>query len=82
MFERIERTNVGLVFSLYKTPVLFPLANDTKNFSEIISSVVAASVAEENIANLSEPITVLLQLDPELAVTAILCSVKHSVKFL
>ena len=68
LFDRINKTNVGLVFSQYKTPVLFPLTNDSKNVSEIVSSVVAASVAGENITNLSEPITILLQLDPELAV--------------
>ena len=60
------RPNVGLFFSLYSTPVLFPLANGSREFDTIASPVIAATVTGgKAIANLSEPITILLQFDPK-----------------
>lgn len=60
------RPNLGLFFSLYSTPVLFPLANDSREFDAIASPVIAATVTGGvAVTNLSEPITILLQFDPK-----------------
>ena len=57
--------SVGLVFTAFERPVLFPLANGSCSRIEIRSSVIGALVAgQTNISNLTHPIvTVTLPLN-------------------
>ena len=54
---------VGLVFTVYAEPVLFPLATTTRTRSEIRSPVISATVAgAAPIDNLIEPVEIGLTL--------------------
>ena len=54
---------VGIFFSYYTTPILFPLAvgNDTNSSDVVDSAVIGASVVGEKLRNLINNITILLQ---------------------
>ena len=55
---------VGLVFSFFETPVLFPLANGTRPDIQIRTPVIGALLGGiSNIEGLIDPITITLQLD-------------------
>ena len=54
---------VGIFFSYYTTPILFPLAveNDTNSTDVVDSAIIGASVAGTELRNLSTNITIVLQ---------------------
>ena len=54
---------VGIFFSYYTTPILFPLAveNDTNSSDVVDSAVIGASVVGEPLHNLTNNITIVLQ---------------------
>ena len=54
---------VGIFFSYYTTPILFPLAveNDTNSSDVVDSAVIGASVVEQKLHNLTSNITIVLQ---------------------
>ena len=54
---------IGIFFSYYTMPVLFPLAvgNDTNSSDIVDSAVIGASVVEEKLRNLTNNITIVLQ---------------------
>ena len=54
---------VGIFFSYYNTPILFPLAveNDTNSSDVVDSAVIGASVAGAELRNLTNNITIVLQ---------------------
>ena len=55
---------VGLVFTFYETPVLFPLPNGTRADLQIRSAVIGALIGGvPNVSNLSDPIVISLQLN-------------------
>ena len=63
--------DVGLVFSVYEDPVLFPIASGIPPSREIRSSVIGALVAGANrIDNLTEPVTVHLTLSNNISVSS------------
>ena len=54
---------VGIFFSYYTTPILFPLAveNDTNSSDVVDSAVIGASVAGSQLRNLSTNVTIVLE---------------------
>ena len=54
---------VGIFFSYYTTPILFPLAveNDTNSSDVVDSAVIGASVAGTELRNLNNNVTIVLQ---------------------
>ena len=54
---------VGIFFSYYTTPILFPLAvgNDTNSSDVVDSAVIGASVAGTELHDLNNNITIVLQ---------------------
>ena len=54
---------VGIFFSYYTTPILFPLAvgNDTNSSDVVDSVVIGASVAGTELRNLNNNVTIVLQ---------------------
>ena len=54
---------VGIFFSYYTTPILFPLAvgNDTNSSDIVDSAVIGASVAGTELRNLNNNVTIVLQ---------------------
>ena len=54
---------VGIFFSYYTTPILFPLAveNDTNSSDVVDSAVIGASVVGDPLRNLTSNITIILQ---------------------
>ena len=54
---------VGIFFSYYTTPILFPLAveNDTNSSDVVDSAVIGASVAGTELRNLSTNVTIVLE---------------------
>ena len=54
---------VGIFFSYYTTPILFPLAveNDTNSSDVVDSAVIGASVVGVKLRNLTNNITIVLQ---------------------
>ena len=62
LFENLKNSQASILLSLYDSPVLFPLAKDSPHGDEIKSPVIAASVADEIIADLKDPIIIVLRL--------------------
>ena len=54
---------VGIFFSYYTTPILFPLAveNDINSSDVVDSAVIGASVAGTELRNLNNNVTIVLQ---------------------
>ena len=54
---------VGIFFSYYTTPILFPLAveNDTNSSDVVDSAVIGAFIAGPQLHNLSTNVTIVLQ---------------------
>ena len=54
---------VGIFFSYYTTPILFPLAvgNDTNSSDVVDSAVIGASVAGTELRDLNNNVTIVLQ---------------------
>ena len=54
---------VGIFFSYYTTPILFPLAveNDTNSSDVVDSAVIGASVVGTELHNLTNNVTIVLQ---------------------
>ena len=54
---------VGIFFSYYTTPILFPLAveKDTNSYDMVDSAVIGASVAGTVLFNLNNNVTIVLQ---------------------
>ena len=54
---------VGLVFTAFSSPVLFPLANGTRSTVEIRSSIIGALIGGlPTIRNLSDPVVIFLEI--------------------
>ena len=66
LFEEINATDVGIFFTFYERPVLFPLRGNLTvevNVTRAIgTTVIGATVAGQIFANLSEPIVIILRL--------------------
>ena len=65
LFEKINvvNTSVGIVFTVYEEPVLFPLADGTPPNLKIRSPVIGAQLGGIlTIENLTEPVEIFLQL--------------------
>ena len=74
-FENISDPSVGLVFTVYQVGSLFPVESAMRDEGFIVGSLVlGVSVAEMSVANLSQPVVVTLQIDPNRVVGMIRCS--------
>ena len=62
VFNQLNSTDVGLLYSFYDTPMLFPLRVDTENnYPEIASPVIGVSLAQaEPVVNLTEDIVMVV----------------------
>ena len=54
--------SLGLVFTMFNTSVLYPLANETRETFAVASSVVGATVAGRTVRGLSSNVTIVLKL--------------------
>ena len=69
VFTDINNSDVGLLFSVYLTTVLFPVADESQEEGFVVGSLVlGASLAERYIINLTEPVNITLELNPSLVV--------------
>ena len=62
-FSGQSEGEVGIFFSYYTTPILFPLAveNDTNSSDVVDSAVIGASVAGTELHSLNTNVTIVLQ---------------------
>ena len=60
LFESLG--NASVFFTFYETPIFFPLAEGSREDIVVGTSVIAATVAGNDIMNLQENVTILLQL--------------------
>ena len=60
--DQKSEQEVGLFFSFYTSPILFPLANGSSVNDTIGSSVIAVFVAGGQISNLDNPVQYSLEL--------------------
>ena len=69
VFTDINDSDVGLLFSIYLTSVLFPVADGSREDGFVVGSLVlGASLAERYITSLTEPVNITLELNPSLVV--------------
>ena len=61
-FDQDTNSSVGLFFVLYETAKLLPLANGSRENYTVGSPVIGATVIGQSINNLTEPITIKLEL--------------------
>ena len=65
LFGLLGVESVGVFFTFYEGPVLFPLGNGTGNEDTIVGTpVIGATVANQSLVNLLDPIVILLRLQP------------------
>ena len=79
LFEQVggANTSIGLVFTLYLEPVLFPLADDTPSNSEIRTPVIGALLGGiPTVENLTQPVTIVLKLQTDEIVNFLTCGVQ------
>ena len=69
--QNSEQEEVGLFFSFYSSPILFPLANGSSVNDTVGSSVIAASVAGMQISNLDNPVQFSLEILNDIVVSAV-----------
>ena len=70
VFTDITDSDVGLLFSVYFTPILFPVADKSQEEGFVEGSLVlGASLAERYITSLTQPVKVTLQMNPNLGVS-------------
>lgn len=64
LFDQDQLTNedIGLAFTFYESPNLFPLANGTRDSVVIGSSVIGALIAGKEVLNLDDPVVINLTL--------------------
>ena len=63
LFATLSDSNLGLVFTMFNTSVLYPLANETRETFAVASSVVGATVAGHIVRGLSSNVTIVLKLN-------------------
>jgi len=62
LFSTLPDGNLGLVFTMFNTSVLYPLANETRETFAVASSVVGATVAGHTVTGLTTNVTIVLKL--------------------
>ncbi len=66
LFEDIvnegNESDVSLFFTFYETPVLFPLGSATPPTITVGSAIIGATISGQEIQNLTDPITIFLEL--------------------
>ena len=63
LFAELENaTEVGVGFTFYETPALFPLPEGSPSNLTIGSSVIGALVGGQSFSNLRDPVTIFLRL--------------------
>ena len=62
VFQELNTSEIGLVFTMYNSSVMFPSANTTAGPFRVASTVVGATVAGYTFHNLSDNVTIVLRL--------------------
>lgn len=62
LFATLPDSNLGLVFTMFNTSVLYPLANETRETFAVASTVVGATVAGHTVTGLSTNVSIVLKL--------------------
>ena len=64
LFESFNSTDpdIAVVFEMYNSSLLFPLANETRESYAVGSTVVGATVVDQSISNLTTNVTIVLKL--------------------
>jgi len=68
LFTTLLDRNLGLVFTMFNTSVLYPLANETRETFAVASSVVGATVAGHTVTGLTTNVTIVLKLTEAVSV--------------
>jgi len=68
LFTTLLDSNLGLVFTMFNTSVLYPLANETRETFAVASSVVGATVAGHTVTGLTTNVTIVLKLTEAVSV--------------
>jgi len=68
LFANLSDNNLGLVFTMFNTSVLYPLANETRETFAVASSVVGATVAEHIVTGLSTNVSIVLKLTESVSI--------------
>ena len=68
LFANLSDNNLGLVFTMFNTSVLYPLANEMRETFSVASSVVGATVAGHIVTGLTTNVSIVLKLTEAVSV--------------